>query len=143
MSGSSRASVDVYCRLVRTRTRFRVQASTLGVFEQLYSILRRECKGLGLELRLRRRRELGWRRSSSTPTSRKKFSSPDGEQRHSNRTGSPDPLWNWCGALDGMLTVSPACTVDFLPRKVTSSSPSSIMNVSSKSWRCGGGPPPV
>jgi len=33
-------------------------------------------------------------------------------------------------------------TTDFVPRKVTSISPSRMVNISSKSWRCGGGPPP-
>ena len=52
-------------------------------------------------------------------------------------------LWKRWGALAGMLMVSPAFTVDFLPRNVASVSPSRRIKVSSKSWRCGGGPTPI
>ncbi len=44
--------------------------------------------------------------------------------------------WPGCGRL------RPALTEDFCPRKVASISPSSRMKDSSKSCRCGGGPPP-
>src|SRR3712207_8486159 len=63
-------------------------------------------------------------------------------QMHSSRAGRSEALANECGALAGMLTVSPARTTDFSPRKVASISPSSTWNISSKSWRGGGGPPP-
>jgi len=77
-----------------------------------------------------------------TPSSIKKFSEPAGEQMHRRRAALEELLWNWCGAFERMLMLSPALTMDFFPRRVTSTSPSSRMNVSSKSWRCGPGPPP-
>src|ERR1035438_9734989 len=75
-----------------------------------------------------------------TPSSMKKFSEPAGEQMQSSRAALEELLWNWCGAFEGILIVSPAFTIDFFPRKVASTSPSSRMKVSSKSWRCGPGP---
>jgi hypothetical protein len=47
-----------------------------------------------------------------------------------------------CGAFAGTLTVSPARATAVSPRNVSSISPSMTVNISSKSWRCGGGPPP-
>ena len=44
--------------------------------------------------------------------------------------------------MAGMFTVEPAPASRTSPRKVNSISPSRIVNISSKSWRCGGGPPP-
>src|SRR3712207_4879231 len=82
------------------------------------------------------------RPSTGTPTVRKNSSCPAGEHTHSSRAGRSEALANECGALAGMLTVSLARTVDFSPRKVTSTSPSRTVNISSKSWRWGGGPPP-
>ena len=61
---------------------------------------------------------------------------------HSMRAGAPETLRKLCGALAGMLIVDPARTVCFSPRKVNSISPCRIVNISSKSCRCGGGPPP-
>src|ERR1017187_5832044 len=72
-----------------------------------------------------------------TPSSMKKFSWPAGEQMQSSRAALEELLWNWCGAFEGMLMVSPALTMDFFPRKVASTSPSRRMKVSSKSWRWG------
>src|ERR1019366_6405039 len=67
--------------------------------------------------------------ATGTPTSRKNLSFPAGEQMQIMRAGLEDVLWNWCVAFDGTLIVSPALTVDVLPRKVTSISPSSRPNV--------------
>lgn len=61
---------------------------------------------------------------------------------HSIRTGAPEALRKWCGALAGTLIVVPANATCFSPRKVNSISPSRTVNISSKSCRCGGGPPP-
>src|SRR5471032_180710 len=47
------------------------------------------------------------------PTALKNSSCPAGEHRHTNRAGRPVKLWNWCGALAGILTVSPARKDDF------------------------------
>jgi len=58
------------------------------------------------------------------------------------RAAVSDALRKACGALAGTLTVSPVRIADVTPRKVSSISPSRRVNVSSKSWRCGGGPPP-
>lgn len=55
--------------------------------------------------------------------------------------GFPDLFLNECGAL-GIFIVVPAPAVWATPRNVNSSSPSRIVNISSKSCRCGGGPPP-
>src|SRR4051812_35206528 len=74
---------------------------------------------------------------------RVKYSSwPAGVHMHSMRAGAPEALRKLCGALAGILTVDPAGTVCFSPRKVNSISPSRMVNISSKSCRCGGGPPP-
>src|SRR5271170_632490 len=62
--------------------------------------------------------------ATGTPTSRKNLSLPAGEQMQMRRAGLEEELWKRCGALDGMLAVSPARTMDVLPRKVTSISPS-------------------
>jgi hypothetical protein len=75
--------------------------------------------------------------ATGTPTSMKNLSFPAGEQIQSKRTGLDEALWNWWGAFAGMFSVLPAHTTDLSPRKVASISPSSRMNVSSKSCRCG------
>ena len=54
----------------------------------------------------------------------------------------PAELVKECGALAGTLTVCPARATVVSPRNVTRTSPSRTVNISSKSWRCGGGPPP-
>src|ERR1035441_5377558 len=72
----------------------------------------------------------------------KNFSCPEGEHMQSSRAGWPEALVKACGALAGTLTVWPARATMCSPRKVSSTSPSSTVNISSKSWRCGGGPPP-
>jgi len=61
---------------------------------------------------------------------------------HSNRDGVSPAFVNECGALAGTLMVSPARATSVSPRKVTRTSPSRTVNISSKSCRCGGGPPP-
>src|ERR1700689_3842745 len=76
------------------------------------------------------------------PTRVKNSSCPDGAHRHSNRDGVAAVLVNACGALAGTLMVSPARAISVWPRKVTWTSPSRTVNISSKSCRCGGGPPP-
>src|SRR6202034_2082875 len=76
------------------------------------------------------------------PTRVKNSSCPDGAHRHSNRDGMAAVLVNACGALAGTLMVSPARAISVWPRKVTWTSPSRTVNISSKSCRCGGGPPP-
>src|ERR1700722_846219 len=76
------------------------------------------------------------------PTRVKNFSCPEGAHIHSNRDGVSAALVNECGALAGTLMVSPARATSVSPRKVTWTSPSSTVNISSKSCRCGGGPPP-
>ncbi len=60
------------------------------------------------------------------PICAKNSSWPAGAQMQSNRTVALDALVKECGALAGMLTVWPACTIDFSPRKVDSISPSRI-----------------
>jgi len=80
--------------------------------------------------------------ATGMPSSIKYSSRPAGEHVQSNLAGTAEEFRNWCGAFDGMLIVCPDRTICRLPRKVTSSSPSSTVKVSSKSWRCGGGPPP-
>jgi len=77
------------------------------------------------------------------PTPKKSSSCPAGEEMHSNRAGCWVALVKKCGALAGMLTLSPARMTDFLPRKVASISPARMVNDSSKAWRWGGGPPRV
>ena len=80
--------------------------------------------------------ELGGRRSpaiNGDADGHENSSSPDGEHMHNSRAGRSEALVNECGALAGMLRVSPARTVDFSPRKVTSISPSRMVNISSKS----------
>ena len=62
--------------------------------------------------------------AKGTPTCAKTSSCPAGTQRHSSRTVCLEALVNECGALAGMLMVSPARTTDFSPRKVASISPS-------------------
>ncbi len=57
---------------------------------------------------------------------------------HSSHAGRSETLRKACGALAGTLTVSPARATEGAPRNVTSASPSSTRNISSKSWRCGG-----
>ncbi len=79
---------------------------------------------------------------TGTPTWAKRSSCPAGAQMQSSRAALPDKLVKECGALAGMLTVWPACTVVVSPRKVASISPSKTVKDSSKSCRCGGGPPP-
>ena len=56
-----------------------------------------------------------------------------GAHMHSSRDGVPAALVNECGALAGTLTVSPARAVMVRPRNVTSTSPSKMVNISSKS----------
>src|SRR5271154_3237802 len=73
------------------------------------------------------------------PTRRKNSSCPDGAHMHSNRDSLSPALVNACGALAGTLMVSPARATSVSPRKVTWTSPSSPVNISSKSWRCGSG----
>ena len=55
---------------------------------------------------------------TGSPTARKKFSCPGGEQMHSSRAGWPEVLVKACGALAGTLTVSPALAISCSPRKV-------------------------
>ena len=76
--------------------------------------------------------------ATGAPTARNIFSCPGGEQIHSRRAGRPEELVKACGALAGTWTVSPARAIVRSPRKVSSTSPSSTLNVSSKSCRCGG-----
>ena len=71
--------------------------------------------------------------ATDTPNCWKKLSRPAGEQMQSKRTSCEEELWNWWGAFDGTLIVSPARAIDFLLRKVTSISPCKRMKVSSKS----------
>ena len=59
-------------------------------------------------------------------------SCPAGTHRQSNRTVPANLLTNACGALAGMLIVSPARATNFSPRKANSISPSRRMNASSK-----------
>jgi len=68
---------------------------------------------------------------------------PAGAHMHSSRTGLSEALVNACGALAGTLMVWPARATMVSPRNVTWTSPSRTVNISSKSWRCGGGPPPA
>ena len=76
------------------------------------------------------------------PTRVKNSSCPAGAHMHSNRDGCPPALVKACGALAGTLMVSPARATMVSPRNVTWTSPSRTVNISSKSCRCGGGPPP-
>src|ERR1700722_4554580 len=78
--------------------------------------------------------------SNGSPTSTKNSSCPAGVHMHSICTVLPEVFLKTCGALAGMFTLHPARMVVVSPRKVNSSSPSSSVNISSKSWRCGGGP---
>ena len=76
------------------------------------------------------------------PTRVKNSSCPAGAHRQSSRDGVSVALVNACGAFAGTLIVSPWRATIVSPRKVTSTSPSRTVNISSKSCRCGGGPPP-
>jgi hypothetical protein len=67
------------------------------------------------------------------PISRKNSSCPEGEHMHSRRAGPSLALRNECGAFAGMLIVSPLRATIVSPRKVNSTSPSSTVNISSKS----------
>jgi hypothetical protein len=58
------------------------------------------------------------RLATGTPTAVKNSSCPGGEHRHNSRAGRWLLLRNACGALAGMLTVSPARTTDLMPREV-------------------------
>ena len=71
--------------------------------------------------------------ATGAPNCWKKLSRPAGEQMQSRCTSFEEALWNWWGALDGTLIVSPDRAIDFLPRKVTSISPCKRMKVYSKS----------
>jgi hypothetical protein len=51
--------------------------------------------------------------ATGTPTARKNSSCPAGEQMQSNRAGFWEAFVKKCGALAGMLIVSPARTTDF------------------------------
>jgi hypothetical protein len=78
-----------------------------------------------------------WRRSGSAINGitdrHKELLLSSGRTHASIRAGVPDAFLKACGALAGMFTVDPARTVDVSPRKVNSSSPSSSVNISSKS----------
>src|SRR5580704_11489805 len=82
------------------------------------------------------------RLATGTPTSIKNSSCPAGEHRQRRRAALPDLFLKECGAFDGIFKLAPAATSSVSPRKVNSISPSSSVNISSKSCRCGGGPPP-
>ena len=71
--------------------------------------------------------------ATGKPICAKNSSCPAGAQMHSSLAVCSEALMKLCGALAGMLTVSPARTIDFSPRKVTSISPASRVNDSSKS----------
>src|SRR5471030_2743871 len=77
--------------------------------------------------------------ATGTPTSLKNSSWPAGEQRQSSRAGRSKTFRKTCGALAGTLIVSPAVATALTPRNVSSISPSRMVNISSKSCRCGGG----
>src|ERR1700689_5614845 len=57
------------------------------------------------------------RLATGTPTAMKNSSWPAGEHMHNSRTGRPEAFRKKCGALAGMLTVSPPPTPVFAPRK--------------------------
>ena len=80
--------------------------------------------------------------ATGRPTCLKNSSKPAGEQRHSSRAGRSETFRKTCGAWAGTLIVSPAVATALTPRNVNSISPSRMVNISSKSWRWGGGPPP-
>ena len=60
----------------------------------------------------------------------------------SSRAACSETFRKTCGALAGTLIVSPAVATALTPRNVSSISPSRMVNISSKSCRWGGGPPP-
>jgi hypothetical protein len=80
--------------------------------------------------------------ATGTPTSMKKFLLSGGRADTEHAYWPGGSVVKLMGRVGGMFSVSPARTVDFLPRKVASTTPSSRIKVSSKSCRCGGGPPP-
>jgi len=114
---------------------FTISVRYLGRSARIFFIVAAWAAGLGLGAGI-------VRPVTGIPTARKNSSCPAGEQMQSNRAGCWEALVKKCGALAGMLTLSPARMIDFLPRKVASISPSRTVKDSSKSWRWGGGPPP-
>src|SRR5580704_2947565 len=76
------------------------------------------------------------------PTRVKNSSWPAGAHMHNSRDGVSEALVKECGALAGTLMVCPARATMVSPRNVTRTCPVRTVNISSKSCRCGGGPPP-
>src|SRR6516162_5625689 len=73
------------------------------------------------------------RLSTTSPTSMKNSSCPAGVHMQSRRAGLSELFLKAWGAFAGMFTVDPALALCALPRKVSSISPSRIVNISSKS----------
>lgn len=104
--------------------------------EELRSVFGRErlrlCDEFSLSFFVERRGRLGPRPRGLTDFGEKLLLS-GGAQRQSKRTASAEAFRKLCGALAGTLTVSPAFATRCWPRKVSSTSPSSTVNISSKS----------
>src|SRR5262245_4131969 len=124
-----------------------ISCPQMGAYDFRYSVLYLGPSSLAFLLRCSRSCSvrLGGgevRASTGSPIVMKNSSCPGGVHMQSIRAAPPEIFLKKCGAFAGTLIVEPARMIDFWPRTVNSSSPSSNVNISSKSCRCGGGPLP-
>jgi hypothetical protein len=107
-----------------------------GAYDFRYSVLYLGPSSLAFLLRCSRSCSVrlgggAVRASTESPIAMKNSSCPGGVHMQSIRAAPPEIFLKKCGAFAGTLIVEPARIIDFWPRKVNSSSPSSNVNISS------------